>query len=83
MRWLILQKCCVFVVRTFELAFDDVPYNTCAGTLAHGTGIFGAYYHWHLELLPRLATIAGFRNSARVYYINPTGPPEVSCSCLT
>jgi UDPglucose--hexose-1-phosphate uridylyltransferase len=67
------------VVRTFELAFDDVPYNIVWHT-APWKGDFGAYYHWHLELLPRLATIAGFELGTG-YYINPTAP-EVAAAAL-
>ncbi len=67
------------VVRTFELAFDDVPYNIVWHT-GPWNGDFGAYYHWHLELLPRLATIAGFELGTG-YYINPTAP-EVAAAAL-
>ncbi|NLB73364.1 MAG: galactose-1-phosphate uridylyltransferase [Firmicutes bacterium] len=67
------------VVRTFELAFDDVPYNIVWHT-APWKGDFGAYYHWHLELIPRLATIAGFELGTG-YYINPTAP-EVAAAAL-
>ena len=31
------------------------------------------YYHWHLEILPRLTIIAGFELGSG-YYINPTAP---------
>lgn len=67
------------VVRTFELAFDDVPYNIVWHTCPWN-GDFSAYYHWHLELLPRLATIAGFELGTG-YYINPTAP-EVAAAAL-
>mgnify|MGYP001026064907 CR=1 FL=1 len=74
-----LAKMLRFVVRTFELAFDDVPYNIVWHTCPWN-GDFGAYYHWHLELLPRLATIAGFELGTG-YYINPTAP-EVAAAAL-
>jgi len=67
------------VVRTFELAFDDVPYNIVWHTCPWN-GDFSTYYHWHLELLPRLATIAGFELGTG-YYINPTAP-EVAAAAL-
>jgi UDPglucose--hexose-1-phosphate uridylyltransferase len=67
------------IVGTFELAFDDVPYNIVWHT-APWNGDFSAYYHWHLELLPRLATIAGFELGTG-YYINPTAP-EVAADAL-
>lgn len=67
------------IVGTFELAFDDVPYNIVWHT-SPWNGDFGAYYHWHLELLPRLAIIAGFELGTG-YYINPTAP-EVAAAAL-
>ena len=38
------------------------------------------YYHWRLEILPRLTIIAGFELGTG-YYINPT-PPELAARCL-
>ncbi len=59
-------------VRRLELAFDNLPYNLIWHT-SPWTGDFGAYYHWHLELFPRLAILAGFELGTG-YYINPTAP---------
>lgn len=59
-------------VRRLELAFETLPYNLIWHT-SPWTGDFGAYYHWHLELLPRLAILAGFELGTG-YYINPTAP---------
>jgi UDPglucose--hexose-1-phosphate uridylyltransferase len=39
-----------------------------------------AYYHWHLEITPRLTKVAGFE-SGTGFYINPT-PPEESAKFL-
>ena len=63
----------------FELAFDDVPYNIVWHT-APWKRDFSAYYHWHLELIPRLTTIAGFELGTG-YYINPTAP-EIAAAAL-
>ena len=38
------------------------------------------YYHWHLEITPRLTKVAGFE-SGTGFYINPT-PPEESAKFL-
>jgi len=35
------------------------------------------YYHWHLELMPRLTKIAGFEWGTG-FYINPTSPEEAA-----
>jgi UDPglucose--hexose-1-phosphate uridylyltransferase len=32
------------------------------------------YYHWHLEIMPKLTRVAGFEIGSG-FYINPT-PPE-------
>ncbi|MGQ0794027.1 MAG: galactose-1-phosphate uridylyltransferase [Deltaproteobacteria bacterium] len=37
-------------------------------------------FHWHIEIVPRLTTIAGFEWGAG-FFINPT-PPEVAAECL-
>ncbi len=39
-----------------------------------------AYYHWHLEIIPRLTKVAGFEWGTG-FYINPT-PPEESARFL-
>ncbi len=65
-------------VRRLELAFEDPPYNLVWHT-APWTGDFGAYYHWHLELLPRLAIPAGFELGTG-YYINPTAPEAAAAT---
>jgi UDPglucose--hexose-1-phosphate uridylyltransferase len=38
------------------------------------------YYHWHLELMPRLTRVAGFEWGSG-FYINPT-PPELAAELL-
>jgi UDPglucose--hexose-1-phosphate uridylyltransferase len=35
------------------------------------------YYHWHIELIPRLTKIAGFEWGTG-FYINPTPPEEAA-----
>ena len=65
-------------VRRFELAFEALPYNLIWHT-SPWTGDFGAYYHWHLELVPRLAILAGFELGTG-YYINPTAPEAAAAS---
>jgi UDPglucose--hexose-1-phosphate uridylyltransferase len=35
------------------------------------------YYHWHLELMPRLTKLAGFEWGTG-FYINPTSPEEAA-----
>jgi UDPglucose--hexose-1-phosphate uridylyltransferase len=35
------------------------------------------YYHWHLEVMPKLTRVAGFEWGTG-FYINPTGPEEAA-----
>ena len=35
------------------------------------------YYHWHVELMPKLTRVAGFEWGTG-FYINPTGPEEAA-----
>ena len=35
------------------------------------------YFHWHIEILPRITTLAGFELGTD-YYINPTSPEEAA-----
>jgi UDPglucose--hexose-1-phosphate uridylyltransferase len=37
----------------------------------------GEYYHWHVEIVPRLSRVAGFEWGTG-FYINPTGPEEAA-----
>ncbi len=53
-------------------SLDHPPYNLLLHTAPAGyTEV--PYYHWHLEILPRLTTVAGFEWGTGVY-INPTSP---------
>jgi UDPglucose--hexose-1-phosphate uridylyltransferase len=35
------------------------------------------YYHWHLDIMPRLTNVAGFERGTG-FYINPTSPEEAA-----
>ena len=35
------------------------------------------YYHWHIELMPKLTNVAGFEWGSG-FYINPTPPEEAA-----
>jgi hypothetical protein len=57
---------------------EDPPYNYGFHTAPKGLG--SRIYHWHLEILPKLTSWAGFELSTGVY-INVT-PPEVAAASL-
>src|SRR5262249_35936977 len=56
-------------LRRLERAVGNPPYNTMLHT---GPWLGGAleHYHWHLEVIPRVTTAAGFEWGSG-FYINP------------
>lgn len=61
-------------VRKLEVAFHNPPYNLQWHiSPLQGPGQYDRYFHWHLELLPRLTIAAGFELGSGIY-INPTAP---------
>lgn len=55
-----------------ETAFNHPPYNIVLHTVPVQKR-HELYYHWHLEILPRLTITAGFEWGTG-YFINPTSP---------
>jgi UDPglucose--hexose-1-phosphate uridylyltransferase len=60
-------------------ALDRPPYNFVIHT-APVTDTDLEYYHWHLEIMPKLTRVAGFEIGSG-FYINPT-PPEDAAQYL-
>ncbi|MEQ1834272.1 MAG: galactose-1-phosphate uridylyltransferase [Candidatus Eisenbacteria bacterium] len=54
-------------------ALDSPPYNLLLHTAPLGEPE-NPYYHWHIEIMPKLTRVAGFEIGSG-FYINPT-PPE-------
>jgi UDPglucose--hexose-1-phosphate uridylyltransferase len=55
---------------------EDPPYNFIIHTSPFGDAN-NAYYHWHMEIIPRLTKVAGFEWGTG-FYINPTPPEEAA-----
>ncbi len=67
------------VLLRMRISLDDPPYNFMIHTgMPSGEG--KNYYHWHLEIVPRLTKLAGFEWGSG-FYINPT-PPEDAAKYL-
>lgn len=64
------------VLRQMDKILDIPPYNFLIHTSILRDGM-NEYYHWHLELLPKLTKIAGFEWGSG-FYINPTPPEEAA-----
>ncbi|HOX24920.1 MAG TPA: DUF4921 family protein [Candidatus Krumholzibacteria bacterium] len=57
------------VCRALRAVAGDPPYNL----VLHTAPVAVEDFHWHLELLPRLAPLAGFETGTG-FHINPVGP---------
>jgi UDPglucose--hexose-1-phosphate uridylyltransferase len=67
------------VLRRMDRVLHDPPFNFVIHTSPFEE-TSNAYYHWHLEIMPRVTTVAGFEWGTG-FYINPT-PPEEAAACL-
>jgi UDPglucose--hexose-1-phosphate uridylyltransferase len=64
------------VLRRLDSVLEDPPYNFVIHTSPSGE-TNNAYYHWHLEIIPRVTKVAGFEWGTG-FYINPTPPEEAA-----
>jgi len=55
-----------------KLALNDPPFNYILHTRPVSKE-YHDYYHWHIEIIPKLTKIAGFEWGSG-FYINPTAP---------
>ena len=59
-----------------RVALADPPYNYVVHTDAFNNS-GKEYYHWHMELIPKLTKIAGFEWGSG-FYINPVAPEDAA-----
>lgn len=64
------------VLMRIKIALDSPPYNFALHS-APFQGDHGAYFHWHIEVMPKLTKIAGFEQGTG-FYINPVPPEEAA-----
>jgi len=67
------------VLARLERALNHPPYNYMIHTAPLTREVFD-YYHWHIEIIPRLTRTAGFEWGTG-FYINPV-PPEDAAQFL-
>ena len=67
------------VLTKLEATLDFPPYNYIIHSAPFNV-TESEYFHWHIEIIPRLTNIAGFEWGTG-FYINPT-PPEESAELL-
>jgi UDPglucose--hexose-1-phosphate uridylyltransferase len=64
------------ILRRMNRSLEHPPYNL----LIHSAPVSDPatdYYHWHVEIIPKLTKIAGFE-WATGFYVNPTAPEEAA-----
>lgn len=67
-------------IARMDKVLQNPPYNF----IIHNSPLYGyeevPYYHWHIEVMPKLTKVAGFEWGTG-FYINPT-PPEDAATFL-
>jgi len=66
------------ILYRLKMAAHDPPFNLILKTAPIQEK--NAFYHWHIEILPRLTITAGFEWGTGIF-INPT-PPELAAQSL-
>jgi UDPglucose--hexose-1-phosphate uridylyltransferase len=64
------------VLTRLDRALEFPPYNLVLHTAPFSGDVLDSY-HWHLEILPKVARTAGFEWGTG-FYINPTSPEEAA-----
>jgi UDPglucose--hexose-1-phosphate uridylyltransferase len=64
------------VLRSLEKNFSQVPYNYWIHTSPFDSAPFD-YYHWHIELIPRITSQAGFEFGTGCF-MNPVAPEDAA-----
>ena len=71
-----LARVLVDILGRMNRALRNPPYNL----LIHSAPLSepaGDFYHWHVEIIPKLTKVAGFE-WATGFYLNPTAPEEAA-----
>jgi UDPglucose--hexose-1-phosphate uridylyltransferase len=66
-------------LRRLNLALENPPFNFIVHSAPFSERA-ADFYHWHIEIMPKLTKVAGFEWGSG-FYINPT-PPEESAKYL-
>ncbi|MEJ5172407.1 MAG: DUF4921 family protein [Hydrogenothermaceae bacterium] len=81
-----LSECMEYIVKKLHKALINPPFNFVINTSppvrenpVNPDYFYGIrqFYHWHIEILPRITTLAGFELGTDIY-INPTPPEEAA-----
>ena len=64
------------IVGRMNRALESPPFNLLVHTSPFSEDA-GPFYHWHIELMPKLGRVAGFEWGTG-FFINPTSPEEAA-----
>ena len=64
------------ILRRMNKALVSPPYNLLIHSAPLSEAV-GEFYHWHVEIIPKLTKVAGFE-WATGFYLNPTAPEEAA-----
>jgi UDPglucose--hexose-1-phosphate uridylyltransferase len=64
------------VLQRMNRALENPAYNLVIHSAPFSES-HGDFYHWHVEVMPKLARMAGFE-AGTGFYINPTSPEEAT-----
>jgi UDPglucose--hexose-1-phosphate uridylyltransferase len=66
------------ILQRMNAALLTPPYNLIVhSSPLHEEAGTNEFYHWHVEIMPKLTRVAGFEWGTG-FYINPTGPEEAA-----
>ena len=71
-----LARMLKWVMARLDRALEHPPYNLIIHSAPFSEDA-AAFFHWHVELMPRIARLAGFEWGSG-FYINPTSPEEAA-----
>jgi UDPglucose--hexose-1-phosphate uridylyltransferase len=65
------------ILRRMNRSLRTPPYNLLIHSAPLHEAAAADFYHWHVEIIPTLTTVAGFE-WATGFYLNPTSPEEAA-----
>ena len=72
-----LARMIKLVIAKMDAVLEQPAYNMVLHTAPLASEDSTDYYHWHIELIPKLTKVAGFEWGTG-FYINPTSPEEAA-----
>jgi len=71
-----LSEAMIEVLQRLSCCIDQFSYNIVIHN-APVSNVYDRYFHWHIEIIPKLTKVAGFEWGSG-FYINPTPPEEAA-----